>query len=99
MAYTPRYTRESPYGVTTLVGRYMTYYTHRRIPPHEMDRYAIIKFERYVHRPDLLSLDLYGSEDLWWVIPVRNGFQDPVFDLEMNTEIVVPDPSYVRGIV
>ena len=99
MAYTPRYSTSSPYSATNIVGRYMTYYVHRRIPPHELDRFVRIKFERYVHRPDLLALDLYGDDNLWWVIPVRNGLQDPVFDIEMGSLLIVPDPSHVRSII
>lgn len=99
MAYTPNYRPESPYAATPIVGRYLTYYVHRRIAPHPMDRLGIIDYERYVHRPDNLGLDLYGSEDLWWIIPVRNGFQDLIFDLEMGTEIIMPDPAYVQSII
>lgn len=99
MTYSPNYRPESPYALTSLVGRYMTYYVHRRVAPHPMDRLAIIDYERYVHRPDLLSLDIYGTEDLWWIIPVRNGLQDPIFDLEMGTEIIIPDSAYVRSLI
>ena len=98
MAYSPNYLPESPYALTPLVGRYMTYYGHRQIAPHPMDRLAVIDYERYVHRPDLLALDIYQTEDLFWVIPVRNGLQDLIFDLEMGTEIIIPDPAYVRSI-
>lgn len=99
MPYTPNYQPESTYALTPLVGRFMTYYVHRSIPPHPMDRLAIIDYERYVHRPDNLSLDIYGTEDLFWIIPVRNGLQDIIFDLKMGTEIIIPDPAHVRSII
>jgi len=97
--FRPSYENTSPYGATNIVGRYLTYYIHRRIAPHEADRWITIGFERYVHAPDLLALDFYGSEDLWWVIPVRNGLQDPVFDLQMEKDLIIPDPAYVRSII
>lgn len=99
MAYRPSYPQESPYHFTRLTGKFLTYYVHRSIPVHPNDRTTTLNNERYVNRPDLLSLDLYGSSEIWWVIPVRNGLQDPVFDLQMGVELFIPDANYVWSLV
>lgn len=99
MAYQPEYPSESPYNLTRIVSKYLTYYVHRPILPDPSDRVSILNNERYVWRPDLLATDLYGSELLWWVIPVRNGFQDPIFDLTLNRDIIIVDPSRVRNLI
>ena len=99
MAFQPDYPPESPYNLTRIVGKYLTYYVHRPVLPDPSDRISVLNNDRYVYRPDLLALDLYGSEQLWWVIPVRNGFQDPIFDLTLNRAIVIVDPARVRSIV
>ena len=99
MAYQPEYPPESPYNLTRIVGKYLTYYTHRIILPDPTDRVSILNNERYVWRPDLLAQDLYGSDLLWWVIPVRNGMQDPIFDLTLNRDIIIVDPIRVRNLI
>ena len=99
MAYSPFYPTESPYFLTEIVGRFMTYYVHRSIPPHSLDKITQLNNERYVGRPDLLAFDLYGSADLFWVIPVRNGLQDPIFDLTFGKVLMIPDAAFVRSIV
>lgn len=93
MAYQPTYTPAATYNLTRIVGKYLTYYVHRTVRPDLTDRVTVLDNGRYVYRPDLLAFDLYGSEDLWWVIPVRNGLQDPVFDLTFNRDLVIPDPG------
>ena len=96
MVYNPTYSKESPYFFTKIINRFLTYYVHRSIPPHELDSVITLNDETYVNRPDLLARDLYGDEDLFWVIPLRNGLQDPVFDLKLGELLVVPHPSFVE---
>ena len=99
MVYTPTYAKESPYFFTKIINRFLTYYVHRTVPPHRLDTNIVLNDERYVNRPDLLARDLYGNEDLFWVIPVRNGLQDPVFDLKLGEPLVVPHPSFVEELI
>jgi len=99
MPYTPFYTPESPYHFSKIIGKFLTYYVHRPVPPHDLDRVTQLNNERYVTRPDTLAMDIYGDEDLWWIIPVRNGLQDPVFDLTYGKTLVIPDPSFVKSII
>lgn len=99
MPFEPNYSPESPYFPTPIVGRFMAYYIHRPVPPHRLDSTIKITDGRYVHRPDLLATDLYNDPDLFWVIPVRNGLQDPVFDLELGKTLIAPDPVFVRSLI
>ena len=97
--YTPRYDAQSPYKLTPLAARYLTYYVHRAIRPNPTDKVFQITDQRYVNRPDLLAFDIYGDADLFWVIPVRNGMEDPIFDLKLNTIVYIPDTSVIRAII
>lgn len=98
MAYRPNYIPESPYAFTPIIGRFLTYYVHRTVPPHFLD--VIITLEAdYDKRPDLLANDLYGDPDLFWVIAGRNGLQDPIFDFRAGNRYVIPHPSFVRQVV
>jgi len=99
MAYEPDYEQASPFGVTTIINRFMVYYVHRVVEPHFLDAVIELNDERYVNRPDILANDLYGDPDLFWVIAVRNGLQDPVFDFKRGEFFTIPHPSYVRSIV
>lgn len=36
-------------------------------------------------RPDLISLRVYGTVDLWWFVMWYNGFSDPWHDLKADT--------------
>jgi len=99
MTYSPKYNSESPYHFTNITGKYMTYYVHRSVFPHPFDKFTILNNERYVARPDLLAVDLYGNEDLFWVIPLRNGLQDPIFDLTLGRALIIPDSSYVSTLI
>jgi hypothetical protein len=77
----------------------MAYYVHRRIEPNNLDTVITLNDERYVNRPDILANDLYGDPDLFWVIALRNGLQDPIFDFKKGELYVIPHPSFVRTII
>lgn len=90
------YQSVSQYSDTPILGRFLTYYAHKGIPSHSLDTAIIIQDQKYVHRPDILATDLYGDPDLFWVFGVRNGLQDPVFDIKMGTPLIIPHPSFVK---
>lgn len=76
----------------------MGYYVHRSITPHPKDSiFAVAPL--WIHRPDLMALDLYGDPDLWMVIPLRNALQDPVYDLTLGRELIVPPIDHVLKIL
>jgi len=98
MPFRPRYTPDSPYGFTPIIGRFMVYYVHRAVPVHQLDQ-TITLDHRYENRPDLLANDLYGDPDMFWIIAVRNGLQDPVFDFKAGERYTIPHPSFARTLV
>jgi hypothetical protein len=53
---------------------------------------------KYDHRPDRLSYDLYSTSKLWWVFAVcnRDILEDPLWDFKTGIEIIVPSPESVR---
>lgn len=99
MAFTPQYEQVSPYGLTSIISRFLVYYIHRTVDPNELDVTIQLNDERYVNRPDILANDIYGDPDLFWVIAVRNGLQDPIFDFKKGELYIIPHPSYVRTII
>lgn len=49
-------------------------------------------------RPDLIALDLYGTEKLWWCLMQYNGIA--LFsDFTAGAIIKVPDPSELRFVL
>lgn len=97
MATSLDYATTSPYGRTKIHGRFMGYYEHRNIPARADDFLMMITDQRYVNRPDNLAFDIYGNDNYWWVIPVRNALQDPIFDMKMGKVLIVPNPTYIRS--
>lgn len=97
--YNPNYKPESPYALTQIAGNYMAYYIHRSIDPQQDDIITKMDNPIYVSRPDLLANDVYGDPDLWWVFGVRNGFEDPIYDLTLGITIAIPQLHYVRSVL
>lgn len=97
--FSPLYTQTSPYYYTPIFGRFQTYYIHRTVTPNRLDIVVTLTNERYNQRPDNLAQDLYGDAELFWVIPVRNGLEDPIYDLTTNRTYIIPHPSFVRSLV
>jgi hypothetical protein len=98
MAFQPSYESVSPFGATDIIGRFMVYYTHRVVPPNILDTIIVLD-QQYARRPDLLAADLYGDPDLFWIVAIRNGLQDPVFDFRAGELYTIPHPSFVRNII
>lgn len=93
--YTPNYDSHSLYRFTNFNGRFLDLYAHRKIDPHPMDRVRLITEAKYHLRPDNFAYDYYGDPDLFWIVPVRNGLQDLLFDFRKGRQFWIPDPSYV----
>lgn len=89
-----RYQPTSPYYKTPFEGRFLSHYVHRKVPAHHDDSVALVPYE-WVNRPDLMALDVYGDDNFWMAIPLRNGFEDPVFDLTYNRAVIIPPRELV----
>lgn len=97
--YNPSYKVQSPYRDTPIIGNFMGYYIHRGIDPQPGDILVTMDNPEFVERPDLLAVEIYGDADLWWVIPVRNGFEDLMHELQLGVELHIPTPDYVRSVL
>jgi hypothetical protein len=84
---------------TTVGSRFLEQYVHRQIVPHPLDQVLTLSKREYHQRPDLFAIDYYGHEDLFWIVPVRSGMQDLVFDFVVGATIIVPAPSYISSII
>jgi len=77
----------------------MYYYIHRSVDEQVDDIKVTLDNSIYEERPDRLAFDLYGDTDLWWVFGVRNGWEDPVYDMKVGVEMYIPNPTYIRSIL
>ena len=70
---------------------YLKYYKKYDIPSDETD-YVITVEDKYKHKPKSLAYELFGGENLSWVLSYfnRDKLSDIVFDLEPGMELVVP---------
>jgi hypothetical protein len=92
-----KYETSSLYQDTEISDRFLGYYVHTKIEAREDDHYVEVD-HRWTHRPDLLAHDLYGDAKYWYVIPMRNGFEDPYFDLTYGRTIIIPNKEYIENI-
>jgi hypothetical protein len=93
MSYKVSYPSDSLYSRTPINGRYLGFYVPVLIPPDATDKVFVIKRLDWVHRPDIMALEYYGNEMLFWVFGVRNGLKDLVFDIEYGSVLFFPEPS------
>lgn len=95
----PRYSNLSPYTKTTS-SSYLNVMTWVDLPA-ETDDVPWTVTAGYMHRPDLLSFDLYGDVGYWWVFAVRNPsvVQDPVYDLVPGITIYIPKLSTLKNVL
>lgn len=70
---------------------FLKYYKKYEIPFDNTD-YIIIVEDKYKHKPKRLAYDLFGDENLSWVLSYfnRDKLSDIIFDLEPGMELLVP---------
>jgi hypothetical protein len=92
------YKGTSPYYKTTDDNGYLDVMTYRDIPA-EADDILFEVTKNYEYRPDLLSFDLYGDVNLWWVFAIRNNsiLKDPVYGLTAGTKIYLPKITTIKS--
>jgi len=92
------YANTSPYYTTALNGFYLDVIDFRDLPNVANDVLFTVT-SQYENRPDLLSYDLYGTADLWWVFAVRNKdiIKDPIYDLYAGQQIYLPQLSTIKS--
>lgn len=89
----------SPYYGTEVNGNFLGVWKRRSIPPSGNDSVIVVQ-QRHRHRPDLLSYDLYGTADYWWVFLARNidVIRDPIYDLVPGMELYIPSLDRIKGL-
>jgi hypothetical protein len=60
------------------------------IPVLPNDRYVQVLPE-WENRPDILALQFYGSEQLYWIIAYANGMIDPFAETYIGRRLRIPD--------
>lgn len=60
------------------------------IPVLPNDRYVQVLPE-WENRPDIISLEFYGTEQLYWVIAFANGMTDPFAETYIGRRLRIPD--------
>lgn len=56
-------------------------------------------YGKYVGRPDLISIDVYGSQDYWWMLMKYNGVCDVFSELVDGTMIELPSLSDLNSYI
>lgn len=92
------YTPSSPYYLTPQNSYYLGFWRPPGIFASATDEFISVA-QRYLHRPDLLSSDLYGSPRLWWVFALLNPdiLKDPIYDLVPGIQLRVPAAPSVQA--
>lgn len=92
------YSAASPYYETGYTQFYLDIMVNRPLPRQADDELYKIN-ETYQYRPDLLSFDLYGDSQLWWVFYQRNpnSLTAPPWDFRAGVEIYLPKISTIRA--
>jgi hypothetical protein len=88
------YGQYSTYYQTPQISNYVSYldfWKGQYILPQSTDSLYLIE-QTYQHRPDLVSYQLYGNSQLWWVFALRNpnSIKDPIWDFVSGLTIYVP---------
>jgi len=94
------YPTTSPYATTKQSSSFIGLYAHRSIAPNREDQRVTISL-KYNLRPDLLSYDLYGTPDYWWIFAVRNpnDIRDSIWDFTTGKVVWVPSVSYLKKVI
>ena len=98
---TASYKGTSPYVNTNLFdGKFLDILIYKTLPAEPDDIYKPIS-ATYNYRPDLMSFDLYGTADYWWVFIVRNRdvIIDPIWDFVEGKYIHIPKLSTITKIL
>lgn len=94
------FSKTSPYAKTPINGKFIGLYRHRPITKHTDDQLIKI-LPKYNNRPDLLSYDLYGTPEYWWIFGVRNPnlIRDVIWDMVTGIEIYVPSADHLQKVI
>jgi len=97
------YKNSSPYFKTPQANdlvQYMRYMEFRDVTADDGDE-GIEVSTKFHERPDLLSNNLYGTPDLWWIFIIRNPDQliDPIYGLVAGLNLYVPSKQRIFSLL
>lgn len=91
---TVTYNPSSPYASTPQENQILEYlgFWNGAFPTPSLSDGQLTIEAKYDKRPDLLSQDLYGTTQWWWVFTLWNPniIQDPIYDLRAGITIRFP---------
>ena len=94
-----KYNQYSPYLNTKQLSKYVDYldFWQASYIPASSNDILISLDPKYNKRPDLLSYDLYGTPQLWWVFAMRNPdtIKDPIYDFKAGAVIYAPSKDNI----
>jgi len=88
--------RHSLYKTKLVDGNKEVDYLDTLLPIYEAKRYENFVVPQYcVGRIDLISYLNYQTVDYWWLITQANGITDPINEIVMGQELIIPSiPDY-----
>lgn len=94
------YKASSPYSKTQQTSWFLSNMTYRDIPRDGTDTIRILE-AKYENRPDLLSYDLYGTPNFWWVFMIVNPdrIKDPIYDFKAGLTVFCPTMSRLTQVL
>jgi hypothetical protein len=96
------YQPNSPYFSTPQIAvdgiSYLDFWNEIIISPNSNDTLMTLD-PKYQYRANLLSYDLYGTPQLWWVFMLRNPdiIKDPIWDFVTGITIYAPAKTSLTG--
>mgnify|MGYP001079088113 CR=1 FL=1 len=92
------YKKTSRYATTPQTDFYLDIWSPVFVPPNQTDKLFEID-PKYNKRPDLLSFDLYGTPNYWWIFALRNmdTLVDPINDFLTGVIIYIPELSSITN--
>lgn len=95
-----KYRKESPWYHTPQATWFLSNLEYRDVPASGSDTLTTL-LGKYTNRPDLLSFDLYGTTDYWWVFMIRNPdrIKDPIYDMVAGLQIYTPSQAHLLTVL
>lgn len=93
------YSKKSLYYRTGQTNWSLDYFEDRPVKQDISDQFIIID-NKYANNPQLLSYDLYGSKEYWWILYKMNmdTIKDPFRDFKEGVLLRIPTKARIGGI-
>jgi hypothetical protein len=87
-----KHSQTSPYSLTPITDYYLDVWVPNISLQPKTSDISIVLDPKYDRRPDKLSFERYGTEELYWVFAARNKdiLIDPINDFRAGITIFIP---------